>query len=373
MKTIVENAKYVETQFITLFDEAHPLHLECGEKLSPVTVAYEAYGRLNAEGANAILICHALTANAHAAGLNSPEDKTPGWWDGLIGPHRAFDTKKYFVVCPNILGSCYGTTGPSSINPRTGEPYRTSFPRFTIRDIVAVQKKLLDALGVKRLVTACGSSLGGMQALEWAIMYPEFCDTVIPISTAARQSAWCIGLNTVVRTAIMNDPIWNGGFYSEQPMNGLAIARMVGMLSYRSAEELEQRFGRRRQNPDTDPIALDNSFEVESYLHYQGQKLGKRFDANTYLYLSRAMDFHDVAYRRAPLPEVLYSIKARALCIGVSSDIRYPTREQKELVRFIPNARYAEINSIHGHDAFLIEFDQLNAMIKQFITRKSRG
>jgi len=373
MKTIAEAAPLVETKFITLFDDAHPLQLECGEKLSPVTVAYETYGTLNKEGTNAILICHALTANAHAAGINSPDDETPGWWDGLIGEQRAFDTDKYFVICPNILGSCYGTTGPSSINPRTGEPYRLTFPQFTIRDIVAVQKKLLDKLGVKRLATVCGSSLGGMQALEWPIMYPDFCETIIPISTAAKQSAWCIGLNAAARAAIMSDPVWNDGNYAEQPMNGLAVARMVGMLSYRSAEELEQRFGRRRQDPNRDAYAPENPFQVESYLHYQGRKLGKRFDANTYIYLSRATDSHDVTRDRAPLPEVLGSIKARMLCIGVSSDIRYPAKEQKEIVHFCPKARYAEINSIHGHDAFLIEFEQFNAIIKEFMARKSRS
>ena len=367
MKITNDAKKLVETQFITLYDEHDPLLLECGKTLSPVTVAYETYGRLNNEGTNAVLICHALTANAHAAGHHSSSDEAPGWWDGLIGPRCAFDTKKYFVVCPNILGSCYGTTGPSSLDPRTGEPYRVAFPPFTIRDIVAVQKKLLDALGVNRLATVCGSSLGGMQVLEWGITYPDFCETIIPISTAARQSAWCIGLNTAARAAITSDPVWNNGFYAQQPMNGLATARMVGMLSYRSAAELERRFGRRRQNGATDRFDSSNLFKVESYLHYQGEKLGKRFDANTYIYLSRAMDLHDVTYGRAPLPEVLGSIKARTLCIGVSSDIRYPTVEQKELVSFTPNARYAEIDSIHGHDAFLIEFDRLNAVIKNFL------
>ncbi|MGH7601886.1 MAG: homoserine O-acetyltransferase MetX, partial [bacterium] len=361
MEKINGSKKFTETQFITPYDEHEPLVLECGKTLSPVTVAYETYGRLNNDGTNAVLICHALTANAHAAGYHSSDDQSPGWWDGLIGPRRAFDTKKYFVICPNILGSCYGTTGPSSLDPKTGEPHRLAFPPFTIRDIVAVQKKLLDALGVNRLAAVCGSSLGGMQVLEWGISHPDFCETIIPISTAAKQSAWCIGLNTAARAAIMSDPVWNDGFYTQQPIRGLATARMVGMLSYRSAMELERRFGRHRQNGATDRFDCDNLFQVESYLHHQGEKLGKRFDANTYIYLSRAMDLHDVTYGRAPLPEVLGGIKARTLCIGVSSDIRYPIVEQKELVNFTPDAQYAEIDSIHGHDAFLIEFDQLNA------------
>jgi len=367
MKTTNNTKLIVETQTATLFENSDPLQLECGKSLAPVTVAYETYGRLNDDGTNAVLICHALTANAHAAGYHAATDEAPGWWDGLIGPQRAFDTRKYFVVSPNILGSCYGTTGPSSINPATGEPYRTAFPQFTVRDIIAVQKKLLDTLGVKRLAAVCGSSLGGMQTLEWGVTYPNFCETIIPISTAAQQSAWCIGLNTAARSAIMSDPVWNQGFYEQQPMHGLATARMIGMLSYRSAEELEQRFGRRRQNTSLNRFDATNLFEVESYLQYQGEKLGKRFDANTYIYLSRAMDMHDVTHGRAPLPEVLGSLKARMLCIGVSSDLRYPTREQKEIVRFTPHAVYQEIASIHGHDAFLIEFDQLNAIIKAFL------
>jgi homoserine O-acetyltransferase len=367
MDGINDIKQLIETQFITLYDEHNPLQLECGKTLSPITVAYENYGRLNNKGTNAVLICHALTANAHAAGFHSLIDQAPGWWDGLIGPQRAFDTKKYFVVCPNILGSCYGTTGPSSRDPKTGEPYRVKFPPFTIRDIVTVQKKLLEALGVNRLAAVCGSSLGGMQVLEWGISHPDFCETIIPISTSARQSAWCIGLNTAARAAIMSDPVWNNGCYTQQPMKGLATARMLGMLSYRSATELERRFGRHRQNAAADRFDGGNLFQVESYLRHQGEKLGKRFDANTYIYLSRAMDLHDVTHGRAPLPEVLGSIKARTLCLGVSSDLRYPTVEQKEIVRFTPNARYAEIDSIHGHDAFLIEFDQLNAAIQNFL------
>lgn len=372
METTNNTKLIVETQTATLYENSNPLQLECGKSLSPVTVAYETYGRLNGDGTNAVLICHALTANAHAAGYHAATDEAPGWWDGLIGPQRAFDPRKYFVVCPNILGSCYGTTGPASINLSTGEPYRLTFPQFTVRDIIAVQKKLLDQLGVKRLAAVCGSSLGGMQTLEWGVTYPDFCETIIPISTAARQSAWCIGLNTAARSAIMSDPVWKQGFYEQQPMQGLATARMIGMLSYRSAEELEQRFGRRRQNSSLDRFDANNFFEVESYLQYQGEKLGKRFDANTYIYLSRAMDLHDVTHGRAPLPEVLGSVRARTLCIGVSSDLRYPTPEQKEIVRFIPNAIYQEIASIHGHDAFLIEFDQLNTVIKNFLKERKR-
>ena len=364
----IDDARYrVATKFMTLYDEHQALSLECGAQLAPVTVAYETYGTRNAEGTNAVLICHALTANAHAAGYHSPADNAPGWWDGLIGPGRAFDTTKYFVVCPNILGSCYGTTGPASINPASGEPYRMSFPSFTVRDMIAVQKKLLEALGVNRLAAACGSSLGGMQVLEWAVSFPGFCETAIAISTAAQQSAWCIGLNAAARVAIMNDPAWRNGCYGQQPQHGLGLARMIGMISYRSHEEFEQRFGRMRQQPLGDAFDPENLFQIESYLRHQGEKLVQRFDANTYLCLSRAMDAHDVAFGRGSLRDVLGSVRARVLGLGVSSDLRYPTHEQKAFVRHCPNARYAEIKSLYGHDAFLIEFDQINRLIGEFL------
>jgi homoserine O-acetyltransferase len=338
----------VRTQCVELFNDEQPLVLESGEQLSPVHVAYETYGTLNENGTNAILICHALTANAHAAGKNSAIDKTSGWWDPLIGPGRAFDTNRYFVVCPNIFGSCYGTTGPASINPATGELYRLEFPQFTVRDIVTVQKKLLDFLGVSQLVTISGSSLGGMQVLEWPLMYPEFCKSIIPISTAARQTAWCIALNTAARTAIINDPDWNRGDYERQPATGLALARMIGMISYRSGAEFEQRFG-------------NDSYQIESYLRYQGEKLVSRFDANTYLYLTRAMDSHDITRGRVT------KIHCPMCCIGFSSDLRYPVRDQQELADQIPNAELHVLDSIHGHDSFLIKFDAMSRVIKTFL------
>ncbi|MBI4428287.1 MAG: homoserine O-acetyltransferase [Ignavibacteriales bacterium] len=366
---INETIELVITQHVELYI-AHPLQLESGSFLAPVTVAFETYGELNSDGTNAVLICHALTASAHAAGYQAFDDKSAGWWDGLIGPGKAFDTEKYFVVCPNILGSCYGTTGPSSTNPKTGQPYRLSFPQITVRDIVNVQKKLLDVLGVRRLVTVCGSSLGGMQVLEWGILYSEFCETIIPVSTAARQPAWCIALNAVARSAIKNDPQWQNGNYVEQPSRGLALARMIGMISYRSPEEFERRFGQQRKEPSGNPFDVDNIFQAESYLRYQGQKLVSRFDANTYLCLSHAMDLHDVTRGRGSVTDVLSSVSLPALCLGVSSDVRYPVIHQHELVRSLGNAEYAEIESLHGHDAFLIEYEQLNRLIKEFLERK---
>ncbi|MBI3005157.1 MAG: homoserine O-acetyltransferase [Ignavibacteriales bacterium] len=369
MSTSLELLDFVETQKVELYSDLRALQLESGKSLSPVEVAYETYGTLNSEGTNGVLICHALTANSHAAGRYATNGKTPGWWDGLIGPGKALDTNKYFVVCPNILGSCYGTTGPTSVNPVTGRAYRLSFPQLTVRDIVRVQKQLLDFLGIQKLAAACGSSLGGMQVLEWGIMYPDFCEALIPISTAARQPAWCIALNAATRSAITSDPEWKNGDYTDQPAGGLALARMIGMISYRSPKEFETRFGRNRRDPSGFAYDPDNLFQVESYLRHQGDKLVKRFDANTYVYLSRATDFHDVTWGRGLLRDVLGSITSKTLCIGVSSDVRYPKQYQHEIVQFVPDSKYAEINSIHGHDAFLIEFEQLNRMIKGFLQR----
>ena len=368
MSTTSETLQSVETKSVELFG-TRPLSLDCGRTLAPVTVAYETYGELNEDRTNAVLICHALTANAHAASTHASDGKEPGWWDGLIGPGKALDTDRFFAVCPNILGSCYGTTGPRSIDPATNRPYRLTLPTITVRDIVRVQKEFLDILGVRKLTAVIGSSLGGMQVLEWGILFPEFCTSIIPISTSAKQSAWCIGLNSAVRAAITGDPRWDGGNYDEQPAVGLSVARMIGMLSYRTPRELEERFGRNRQHEGGDVFDLENEFQIESYLRHQGKKLADRFDANTYLYLSRAMDLHDVTLGRGSLKRALGSISSPALCVGVSSDIRYPTHEQKELVRYIPNARYAEIDSIHGHDAFLIEFGQLNELVREFLDR----
>ena len=367
MPAYVDAQEVVAPETIRLFGDSVPFVLESGESLAAVDVTFETYGTLNSDGANAILICHALTANAHAAGVHTPFDQTPGWWDGLIGPGKAFDTDRYFVVCPNILGSCYGTTGPVSTNPRTGRAYRTTFPFVTIRDIVRVQYELLRRLGVCRLAAVCGSSLGGMQVLEWAIMFPGMCETIIPISTAARQSAWCIALNAIARRAITSDPAWQNGDYTEQPAAGVSLARMVGMVSYRSPGELEERFGRSHQDAEGSEYDEGNLFQVESYLLHQGRKLVDRFDANTYMTLSHATDSHDVTRGRGTLTSVLGSVRARTLCIAVSTDHRYPPENQREIVRWIPSATFAEIRSIHGHDAFLLEFAQLNSTITGFL------
>jgi homoserine O-acetyltransferase/O-succinyltransferase len=357
----------VQTRTMTLFED-HPFEMEVGAKLGPVTVAYETYGELNAAGDNAILICHALTGSAHAAWYNHPEEKGPGWWDPLVGPGKAFDTDRYFVVCTNVLGGCYGTTGPTSIDPQTGKPYRMRFPQMSIRDMVRVQKAAMDRLGVKQLVTVAGGSMGGMQVLEWALLHPEMVRSLMPIATAGRHSAWCVALHEAQRQAILLDPDFKGGDYDQQPARGLGIARTVAMISYRSDIEYAERFKRDRLRADAhfDP---ENLFQVESYLRYQGKKLVERFDACTYLYITWAMDQHDITRGRGSYEEVLGSIQAPALCAGISSDVLYPVHEQKELARHMPAATYFEIDSIHGHDAFLIEWDQVTSAMRDFLAK----
>ncbi|NOX19198.1 MAG: homoserine O-acetyltransferase [Chlorobi bacterium] len=365
------------TEFVSLFAD-EPFEFESGERLNEITVAYQTYGKLNADGENAILICHALTGNAHAAGAitdweinnarkheflykyNKMFKGKPGWWDPLIGKGKTFDAEKYFIISPNILGSCYGTSGPASLNPNSGAKYRTSFPKVTVRDMVKLQKKLLDKLGVARLLTAVGGSLGGMQVLEWAALYPDFLRSVIPIAASASHSAWAMSLNKAAKDAITSDPVWNDGNYQVQPARGLALARQIAMISYRSFNSFSQKFGRELH-------AGKDKFQIESYLDYQGAKLVERFDANAYLYLADAMDMHDLGKNRGAVKDVLRSIETPALCVGIDSDILYPAEEQKQIAENLKTAYYKEIKSIHGHDAFLIEFDRLAEIIKPFL------
>lgn len=352
--------------------------LESGDILPQVTVAYETYGKSNNTGTNAILICHALTGDAHASdyhyngngrSTDTVSSKQKGWWNELIGTGKAFDPSSHFIVCSNILGGCYGTTGPTSINPITGKKYGADFPQITVRDMVNLQHKLLTSLGVNKLEIVTGGSFGGMQVLEWALMFPDYVERIVPIATSAQHSAWCIGLNEAARKAITDDPLWENGNYISQPGAGLSTARMIAMISYRSAESFNKKFGRAiSRNESLACTNSDSKFQVESYLRYQGEKLVNRFDANTYLCITRAMDSHDVARGRGLLREVLEKIKAKTLCIGINSDILYPASEQKQIAALIPNAKYFEIDSIHGHDAFLIEFEQMNKAIANFLT-----
>ncbi|MEL6823532.1 MAG: homoserine O-acetyltransferase [Calditrichota bacterium] len=355
---------HLNTQYRFVASPDNPLKLQFGDALREVAVAYETYGKLNSSADNAVLICHALTGNAHVADLSTDGDPVEvvagqpfGWWNELIGRGKVFDPDKHFIICSNILGGCYGTTGPLSINPATGERYGIDFPLISVRDMVEVQYRLIQQLGVKRLQTVVGGSLGGMQVLEWAASHSNIVDSIIPIATASRHSAWAIGLNETARQAIQNDPAWEQGSYREQPEQGLSLARMIAMVTYRSHPAYEERFGRKEQGSGD-----AGRFEVQNYLHYQGEKLVRRFDANAYLTITHAMDKHDLKYGRNV--NGMLPISCPALCIGISSDVLYPPDEQRAIAASISGATYAEINSIHGHDAFLIEFEQLEQIIR---------
>jgi homoserine O-acetyltransferase/O-succinyltransferase len=336
-----------DTQFVELPD---PVRLESGECLGNVVVAYRSWGDVANAAERAILICHALTGSADVE----------AWWPDIIGPGRAFDPAKDFIVCANILGSCYGTTGPVSPKPGGEGRYRAAFPAISVRDMVEVERALLDVLGVQRLELVTGPSLGGMQALEWAAMYPERVAGIVPIGVGGRHSAWCIGISEAQRAAIEADPNWNGGDYSDEdpPRQGLAAARMMAVCTYRSWQSFDERFGRQRRD--------DALFEVQSYLRHQGEKINTRFDANTYMTLTRAMHTHDLGRGRGDYDEVLARIRQPALVVSVSTDTLYPPREQLALAEGLPNASHVLLESAHGHDGFLIETGELGELIARF-------
>ncbi len=362
----------VATKVIDVATPEDPLELELGGRLEHVAVAYEEYGRRSAAGDDTVLVCHALTGSAHAAGVGE-RDGAPGWWDALIGPGKAIDTDRLHVVCSNVLGGCYGTTGPTSLDPATGRPYGTRFPRYTVRDMVAVQKRLLDRLGVTSLRAVVGGSMGGMQVLEWAASHPDMVRGIVPIGIGAQHSPWAIGLNEVARRAITTDPAWQGGAYrlDSQPAAGLGLARAIAMLTYRAPASVERKFGRARCDDPGDPAEGLGSavapYQVASYLAYQGEKLVRRFDANTYIYLTLAMDDFDVGAGRGGAEAALSRLTMPALVIGIDSDVLYPESEVRALAAALPNASYARIASPHGHDAFLIEFAQVARHLKAFL------
>ncbi|MCX7803670.1 MAG: homoserine O-acetyltransferase [Planctomycetota bacterium] len=368
----------VRTHTVTLCEPPDELPLDCGRKLGPIQVAYETYGKLNATRSNCILIEHALSGSAHAAGYHSPSDRKPGWWDAMIGPGKAFDTDRYFVLCSNFLGSCYGTTGPSSINPATGKPYGISFPVITVEDMVRLQKKLLDCLGIHRLVTVAGGSLGGQQALEWAVAWPDMADSVMVIASSARLSAQGIAFNAVGRNAITSDPEWKGGNYygGPGPVRGLAIARMIGHITYLSDAAMRRKFGRALQDRDRLGFSLDSEFQVESYLDYQGKTFVERFDANSYLYITKAMDYYDMGARSGGLEAALARTKCKFLVLSFSSDWLYPPYQMREIVDALMNldkdVTYCNIRSDYGHDAFLLEVDTMSKIIRSFLERLRR-
>jgi homoserine O-acetyltransferase len=363
----------VQTNYFQCASPPDDLMLECGEKLGPITIAYETYGQLNEQKSNAVLILHALSGDAHAAGHHKGDEKT-GWWDDMIGPGKAFDTDRYFVICSNVLGGCQGTTGPSSINPKTDKPYGLDFPLISISDIVHVQRLLIDYLKIDQLLSVAGGSMGGMQALEWLVAYPNRLKSAIVIATASKHSPQQIALHEVGRQAIMADPHWKDGYYYGErlPAKGLAVARMIGHITYMSEISMAEKFGRR--TGDEKPHKFSAGSEVEDYLHDRGNHFVTRFDANSYLYITRAIDSFD-ASRGKSLYEVFKGVTAKVLVLAFKSDWLYPADQSREIVRACKlagvDATYCEIDSTYGHDAFLLEVDEETHLVKHFLQRVS--
>ncbi|MFP4349520.1 MAG: homoserine O-acetyltransferase [Desulfococcaceae bacterium] len=367
----------VEKRTFTFAEPPDAMELESGASLGPITVAYETYGALNAAGTNAILICHALTGDSHVAGYYSEADTKPGWWDNMVGPGKGIDTDRYFVICSNILGSCMGTTGPCHIHPETLEPYGLDFPVVTIGDMVKAQRVLLDHLGIRRLLSVIGGSVGGMQALEWAMRYPEMVESVIPLATTTRHSALAIAFNEVARQAIMADPHWAGGDYygGETPKLGLALARMIGHITYLSDESMRQKFGRNLQDKTDFSFNFDADFQVESYLRYQGAKFVERFDANSFLYITKAADYFDLEkqYGHGSAVKAFSRAESRFLVISFTSDWLYPTYQSRSMVQAMKKSgldvSFCEIEAEWGHDAFLLPSTRLTTLIRSFLER----
>lgn len=362
----------VTPQKMTIGSQAEPMVLESGHKIGPVDIVYETYGQPNTDRTNAILVCHALSGDHHAAGRHSPHDRHAGWWDGMIGPGKAFDTRHFWVICANILGGCKGSTGPSSIDPDTGQPYGLDFPVVTIGDMVTAQKHLMDHLKVPQLYAVAGGSMGGFQVLEWSLRYPEMVRSAICIASAARLSTQAIAFNAVGRSAITRDPEWQGGQYSGKgPEKGLAIARMVGHITYLSKMLMDAKFGRRLQSANRLSYNFETEFAVESYLDHKGSTFTDRFDANSYLYITKAMDYFDVARSYGPMKEAFAGTVARFLFVSYSSDWLFPTAQSKEIVRALLSAAkpvsFIDIESPYGHDAFLLEEEKLTRIVSGFL------
>jgi len=366
---------FVETKYFTFGDSPNELTLKCGVTLGPVTLAYETYGKLNKDKSNAILISHALTGDAHASGWHQG-DKKPGWWDSMVGPSKAFDTNKYFIICSNVIGSCRGSTGPSSVNPKTGKPYALSFPVVTIEDMVVAQQYLVDHLGIKKLLCSAGGSMGGLQAIKWAVLYPERVESVILIACNYRHTAQQIALHEVARQAIMSDPEWHGGEYYGKsiPARGLAVSRMIGHITYMSEASMEEKFGRKLIKKEKLGYDFSQDFEVESYLNYRSTSFVEvqKFDANSYLYLSKALDYFDLS-EEGNLTDIFKGITAQFLIISFTSDWLYPSYQSKEMVRALKvndiEVSSIEIDSNYGHDAFLVEVEGQSRLIRNFLNK----
>jgi homoserine O-acetyltransferase len=368
--TAPDSVGLVETQYY-LYQGVLPL--ESGQQLGPIALAYETYGTLNAARDNAILILHTLTSDAHAAGYHTPADKKPGWWDELIGPGKAFDTTRFFVVCSNIISGCHGSTGPTSLNPASGEPYAMDFPIITVGDMVNAQHLLMDFLAIPAWHTVAGGSMGGMQALQWVTDYPQQVARCILLATTHRLSAQSIAFDAVGRTAIMNDPNWNGGNYygNAGPDNGLAVARMVAHITYLSEQSMHAKFGRNLRHAEAYSWGFAPEFSVETYLNHQGDTFVKRFDANSYLYITKAMDYFDLSARSGSLVAAFEGVTARFLVMSFSSDWLFPTAQSREMVRAMRlnsiDVSFMEVDSPYGHDAFLLEFEETSKLVRGFL------
>jgi len=349
------------------------MQLKSGRSLGPVTLAYETYGTLNARKSNAILVCHALSGDAHAAGFHEG-DTAAGWWDDMIGPGKALDTNLYFVVCSNVIGGCKGSTGPSSMNPDTEKPYAIDFPVITIEDMVDAEKNLIDFFGIEKLLCAIGGSMGGMQTLQWASKYPDRIVAAIPIATALKHSPQQIAFDEVIRQTIMADPAWREGKYYEygQPEKGLAVARMIGHITFMSDQSMEEKFSRKLKN-DSLSFQFIDDFEVEGYLHYRGYNFVKHFDANSYLYITKAMDYFDLSGENF-MPGIKKTA-IRFLVISFKSDWLYPAHQSQDIVRLLKRKHayttYFDLTSSYGHDAFLIEIEEETRLIKNFLANIS--
>lgn len=356
------------------FGENEPITLDCGHLLAPYSIAYQTYGELNDARTNAVLICHALTGDQYAADTH-PITGKPGWWSRMVGPGRPIDTDHYFVICANVLGGCMGSTGPASINPATDRPYGLDFPVITVADIVRTQARLIERLGIASLFAVVGGSMGGMQVLEWAASYPDKVFSAIPIAAAARHSSQNIAFHEVGRQAVMADPDWRGGRYLEAgviPRKGLAVARMAAHITYLSDEALHRKFGRNLQDRDCFTFGFDADFQVESYLRHQGMSFVDRFDANSYLYITRAMDYFDLAKDHGgTLAHALRNANSRFCVVSFTSDWLYPTRESREIVQALnavaANVSFVEIESDNGHDAFLLHEPELFDTVSGFL------
>jgi homoserine O-acetyltransferase len=361
----------VSTQYVK-FDTELPL--ESGRMLGPLTLAFETYGTLNPARSNVVWVAHAWTGDAHAAGRHTPDDRKPGWWDDMIGPGKVLDTDRYFVVCSNVIGSCYGSTGPTSINPRTGKPYNLSFPVVMVRDMVRAQQLLREHLGIDRVLTVIGGSMGAMQALEWGIIYPEHTGSIIPIAGTGRPSPMAIALNALARQAIFNDPMWKKGNYRPEhpPADGLALARAVGHISFLSDASMHIKFGRRFSARDG-IFDFFGKFEIERYLEHNGRNFVDRFDTNSFLYLAKSLDLYDAAWGFDGLEEALSRLDCPSLWFAFTSDWLYPPNQTEELVgvlaRLEKPAEYHLIDSDYGHDSFLVEPEKFTPRVVEFLNR----